>query len=430
VTKDLLGRSDVLVIGGGIVGCATAYYLARAGRTVRLLERGQIASEQSSRAWGFVRQQGRHAAEVPLAAEASRIWEGLAGELQADLEFVRRGIVVPAETIEDEQRFVKAADLAQKHGLSTRMISSAELKQLIPELAGDWRAALYTAEDGHAEPRKSTEAFAAAGERLGVTFHSNTSAVGLEVRNGAATAAVTASGRYEADSILCAGGAGAAPLLRTAGIPLPIQIVRSSVAQTKQTRHFTSLAMWGPYVSFRPKGDGSFYIGNGYRGVGADYEITMESLRNLRLFLPAYRRNWRLLRLRLGRRFVTDFHRQLSLTARFAAPPEPEPNLDKIRHNERRFYELFPALAGLGLARSWAGWIDLTPDLIPIIGAVRSPKRVYVAAGFSGHGFALGPAIGKLMAQLIVEGRSSIDLARFRPSRFVEGDYTLPSAAL
>jgi len=430
VASDLLGRSDVLIIGGGIVGCATAYYLARRGRSVRVLERGRIAGEQSSRAWGFVRQQGRHPAEVPLAAEASQIWEGLAGELQADLEFVRRGIVVPAETIEDEQRFAEAASVAQKHGLGTRMISSFELKQLMPELAGDWCCALYTAEDGHAEPRKPTEAFAAAAERFGVTFHANTAAIGIELRNRAAVGAVTASGRYEADAIFCAGGAGAASLVRTVGTSLPIQLVRSSVAQTKQTRHFTSIAMWGPYVSFRPKQDGSFYIGNGYRGAGADYEITIESLRHLRLFLPAYRRNWRLLKLGVNRRFFTDLHQHISRKARFAAPMEPSPNLDKIHHNERRFYELFPAIAGLGLARTWAGWIDLTPDLIPIIGKVDKVEGLYVAAGFSGHGFALGPAIGKLIAQLIADGQSSIDLSKFRVSRFLEGDYTLPSGAL
>ena len=427
---DLLGRSDVLIIGSGIVGCATAYYLARSGRSVRVLERGKIAGEQSSRAWGFVRQQGRHPAEVPLAAEASRIWERLAGELQADLEFVRRGIVVPAETIDDEQRFAEAAGVARKHGLGTRMISSSELKQLMPELAGNWRSALYTAEDGHAEPRKATEAFATAGERLGVTFHSNTPAISIDVRNRAAVGAVTAWGRYEADAIFCAGGTGSAPLLRTVGTSLPIQMVRSSVAQTKQARHFTSVAMWGPYVSFRPKEDGSFYIGNGYRGVGADYEITIESVRHLRLFLPAYRRNWRLLKLAMGQHFFFDLHRQISRRARFDAPMEPKPNLDKIHHNERRFYELFPAIAGLGLARTWAGWIDLTPDLIPIVGRVNEVEGLYVAAGFSGHGFALGPAIGKLIAQVIVDGRSSIDLSDFRVSRFVEGEYTLPSGAL
>jgi glycine/D-amino acid oxidase-like deaminating enzyme len=426
----LLGRSDVVIVGGGIIGCATAYHLVRSGRSVRLLERGHIAGEQSSRAWGFVRQQGRHPAEVPLAAEAARIWEGLAGELQGDLEFTRRGIVVPAETTADEERFVEAARVAQDHGLGTRMLSSAELKQQIPELAGAWRSALYTAEDGHAEPRKVTEGYAAACDRLGVTFHTNTPAIGIETQNGAATGVLTKDGRYEADITFCASGAGAPALLRTAGLSLPIQMVRSSVAQTKQARHFTSVAMWGPYVSYRPRADGSFYIGNGYRGVGADYDVTTESLRHLRLFLPAYRRNWRLLRLRFGHHFFSEVRRQMSRSARFAAPPEPIPNLKKVGHNERRFYDLFPHLTGIGIARSWAGWIDLTPDLIPILGAVGRPDRLYIAAGFSGHGFALGPAIGKLMAEVIVDGRSSIDLRNFRASRFTERDYTLPSGAL
>src|SRR5262249_41931402 len=96
--------SDIVVIGGGIVGSATADFLAKRGRSVVVLDRGGIAGEQSSRAWGFVRQQGRHDSEVPMAAEASRVWPELGKDLNADLEYVRRGILVLAETPADLAR--------------------------------------------------------------------------------------------------------------------------------------------------------------------------------------------------------------------------------------------------------------------------------------------------------------------------------------
>src|SRR5690606_5300213 len=101
---------------------------------------------------------------------------------------------------------------------------------------------------------------------------------------------------------------------------------------------------------FRPKLDGSFYLGTGYRGAGADYEINIESLRHMRQFIPAYRKRWRQLKLGLGRRMFQRLGAD--------APPEPQVNMKKVRHNEQRFYELFPQLGRLGLARTWAGMID------------------------------------------------------------------------
>ena len=183
--------------------------------------------------------------------------------------------------------------------------------------------------------------------------------------------------------------------------------------------------MWGPKVAFRPRADGSFVIGNGYRGAGPDYDLTIDSLRHLRHFLPAYGRNWRHLRLRLG---LESFHR---LSARFGKPlPEPVVNDKKIAHNAESFRALFPHIAALDLARIWAGRIDLTPDVIPIIDQPASVPGLFVAAGFSGHGFALGPSVGKQLAERIVDGRSSLDLAPFRLSRFAEVAGAVPAKAL
>ena len=184
--------------------------------------------------------------------------------------------------------------------------------------------------------------------------------------------------------------------------------------------------MWGPKVAFRPRTDGSFVIGNGYRGAGPDYDLTVDSLSHLRHFLPAYRRNWRLLRLRLG---SESFHR---LCARFGGRPLPEPRVNdkKIAQNAAAFRALFPHIAGLDLARAWAGRIDLTPDVIPIIDRPAAVPGLFVAAGFSGHGFALGPSVGKQLAEWIVAGRSSLDLSPFRLSRFDEGAGSVAGKAL
>ncbi|MFC7556889.1 hypothetical protein ACFQU7_38780 [Pseudoroseomonas wenyumeiae] len=143
---------------------------------------------------------------------------------------------------------------------------------------------------------------------------------------------------------------------------MPVQVVRSTVGRTMAAAPFTELAMWGPKVAYRPRPDGRFVIGNGYRGVGGDYDITPNSFRQLRHFLPAYRRNWRLLRLTLGREFMA----QLKATSPSAAP-EPPFNRRKITHNLAAFRRLFPHLGEIGLETAWAGRIDLTPDVIPIM---------------------------------------------------------------
>ncbi len=422
--------ADIVIIGGGIVGCTTAYYLAKRGSSVAVLERGGIADEQSSRAWGFVRQQGRHDLEVPMAAEASRVWLELAGELQADLDYVRRGILVIAETPEDVARIEDGASVAVRHGLNTRLLNRAELSAMLPELKGPWKAAIYTEGDGHAEPRKVTEAFARAGERRGVTFCERTAAIGIEVANGRVSGVVTPKGTISAGAVLCAAGIGTPAILGSLGLSLPLQVIRTFVGETNATKPFTPMAGWGPYVSFRPTSRNTFTIGTGYRDTGTEYDITPSSFRHMKYFLPTYRENWRYVRPRLGREFFADLGQMMRGSIPEQPPAEPPITEGRIDFVERHFYQLFPHLNGLGLKRRWAGRIDMTPDLLPIMDRFESPAGLYIGAGFSGHGFALGPVTGRLLSELIADGRPSLDLRPFRASRFREGQFAASPNAL
>ena len=178
--------------------------------------------------------------------------------------------------------------------------------------------------------------------------------------------------------------------------------------------------MWGPKVAFRPRFDGSFVIGNGYRGVGIDYDLTIDSVSNLRHFLPAYRRNWRLLRVNFGSESLHQVRARFGRAA-IGGLPEPRVNERKVAHNLAAFRALFPHIDTLSLDRSWAGRLDLTPDAIPIIDQPNTRPGLFVAAGFSGHGFALGPSVGKQMTEWILDGKASLDLTAFRLARFAEG---------
>lgn len=423
--------ADVIIVGGGIVGCSTALWLAERGVKVVVLERGKIASEQSSRAWGFVRQQGRHEAEIPMAREANRIWHHLTQRLgAAATEFEVSGILMPAETLEDEECVAVGLADAVANGLDSRRVDSTEIRALIPHMKGNWRSGLYTPGDAYAEPNVASQSIAREACRAGAQILEGTAVTGLKTVKGKVVGVTTRDGDIEADTVLVAAGIGTAHLTRGIGLDLPIQMIRSSVGRTSPAVPFTRIAVWGPKVAYRPRRDGSFIIGNGYRGAGADYDLSIDSLRGLKHFLPAYRRNWRQLKLSVGAEFFDALRRVASGDGMVTQLPEPRVNRRKVSDNLQHFRRLFPHLDGLSLQASWAGRIDLTPDVIPVIDRPDPSQNLFVAAGFSGHGFALGPAVGEQLAQWITEGRPKLDLSAFQADRFTRGGYGRSKHAL
>lgn len=417
--------ADVVIIGGGITGCATAYYLAKRRVRVLVVEKRTVGAEQSGRAWGFIRQQGRHLAEMPLMMVSSRLWGELAGELEADFEFVRGGNLAIAETPEDLARLEEGYRYSKAAGLDSKLLTGDAVSALIPDMLGEWAGGLYTATDGHAEPLKATLAFRDGAQKLGAEFWEHCTAFDFQTTNGAISGVETDRGAIATLNVVCASGIWTGLLVEKVGLSVPLQIIRSSVAETHAAPPVTRLGVWGPRVAFRQRSTGEFYLGNGYRGAGADYEITLGSLKHLRLFLPSYRENWRLLRVHLGRDLLTDLRQHFGCQPRdrFSRGPwlEARVNRRKVRHNVKQFYRLFPKLGSLGLARVWAGFIDLTPDLIPVLGPLDQPQGIYIAAGFSGHGFGLAPVIGLILSQLLVDGKTLLDISAFHYSRFAAG---------
>ena len=147
-------NADVVVIGGGIIGCATAYNLARRGANVTLVEKGSIGDEQSGRAWGFVRQQGRDPSEIPMMMECTKMWSGLAEELEADIEWVQGGNLALAKDEERLAQFEEGVKIAKEFGLDSQIVTRSQIRQLLPSLEGPWIAGMYSPSDGHAEPIK------------------------------------------------------------------------------------------------------------------------------------------------------------------------------------------------------------------------------------------------------------------------------------
>jgi glycine/D-amino acid oxidase-like deaminating enzyme len=417
-------EADVVVIGGGIVGCATAYYLARRRVDVVLVEKGEIADEQSSRAWGFVRQQRRDPAEMPLMVEAIKIWQGLEAELDADIEWTQQGVLAAAGDEDTMTRFRAWLEVSESFGVESRVLTREEIQKKVPAMTGSYIGGIYTPSDGHSEPRKATTAFARAAEREGariLTFHA---AEDIEITAGQVSAVVTDRGTIRTPVVVNAAGAHGMKIARMVNLRLPMLLVRSTVAETTPMGRITDAGIWAPKVSFRQKRDGSVYIA---RGGKSDYDITLDSFRYMRDFMPNYVKNRRLFSMRFGSDLLNDVRGLLPGSEARKHPfassvgVEPPPNAGSARQSLKALADLVPAASEARIRRMWAGLIDSTPDAVPVIGPADSPKGFIFATGFSGHGFGMGPIVGKLLSEVIVDGTSSLDMSHLDFNRFAVG---------
>jgi glycine/D-amino acid oxidase-like deaminating enzyme len=426
-------RADVVIVGGGIVGCAAAYYLAKRGVRALLFEKDEIGRAQSGRNWGFVRQQGRDPLELPLMIESNRIWSGLERELAADVEWVQGGNLALATSPERIALFEHWCGIAREHGLDTSVLTTAQLKRVVPDLHGEWLGGMYTQSDGHAEPRKVARAFADAAAARGARMVEGCTVESIGITNGAVSEVMTERGTVKTRTLIAAAGAWTTKLAAPLALGLPVRWVRSTVARTSPVQRITDAGVWAPSVAFRQRRDGTLNLGG---GGWADHDMTLESLRHVRLFMPNYMKNRKLFRFHFGRPLVADAiarlpgsrDRRHPFAARWAV--EPEPNVSKARWIFDEFRRLLPMIDDIRITDMWAGYIDATPDAIPVIGPVDRPSGFVFATGFSGHGFGLGPVAGRLVAELVTDGETSLDIRGFRFSRFAEGAIGEPRAVL
>ena len=426
-------QADVAVIGGGIAGSAIAYHLAKRDAKVVLLEKGQIGDEQSGRAWGFVRQQGRSPRELHLMMECNKMWQTLSEELNADIEWVQGGNLAVAY---DETRMGELEEwcrMGQEHGLEVEMLTGQQVHDMVPQASGVFAGGMYTPSDGHAEPIKATTALARAAQENGAEVITNCAVEDIETRNGEVTGVVTEQGLVRAPVVVCAAGAWSPKVARMVGLSLPYRVVRATVTETTPTDPISDVGYWAPGLSFRQRPNGSLYVASAAR---SDYDVDLESFRDIGMFLPNFLKNRQHFKINVGNELVQDVLRSMPWSPSKKHPfahtvgVEPTPNQSNVTTTMRRFHKLFPSLESVGVQRIWAGRIDATADAVPIMGEVNRPKGFIFATGFSGHGFAMGPIVGKVTSELILDGRSSLDLHPLRYSRFKEGDMDQPKAVL
>ena len=414
-------RSDVVIVGGGIVGVSAALYLARKGVSVTLCEKGRIGAEQSSLNWGWCRTMGRTAAELPLSIESLRLWSELDGEVGAQTGFRRCGIAYVYDTQTEVDASEAWFESARGYQLGARRLREAEVDALLPGSARRWRSALYTPSDGRAEPSLAAPAIAAAAERLGANILTGCAVRGVETSAGRASAVITEQGRIDCASVILAGGAWSRLFCGNLGIDFPQLKILGSVMRTAPLDGAPETSVGASNFAFRKRLDGGYTIAR--RGANVSH-ITPDSFRLFFDFLPTVRTQWKDLRLRVGRSFLEEWNvpRRWALDA--PSPFEavrvldPAPARDILDEGQANLNAAFPVFRQAQIVQRWAGLIDVTPDAVPVIAPVKALPGFFLASGFSGHGFGIGPASGKLIADLVTGDPTIVDPAPFRLERF------------
>ncbi|MDH5530725.1 MAG: FAD-binding oxidoreductase, partial [Paracoccaceae bacterium] len=362
---------DVVVIGGGIIGVMTAWYLAGKGQRVLLCEKGRIAGEQSSRNWGWIRQQGRDPSELPIMIESLAHWKGLEAETGADLGFRQTGVLYLANGEKDIADFEAWLVHAKAHGLDTRMLGRAELDAMLPNKAG-WPGAIWTTSDARAEPWVAVPALAAAAEKRGVTILENCAVRGFDIAAGHLAGVVTERGRVAADRVVLAGGSWSALLARRHGVNLPQLSVRATVSATVPLPEIFAGAAADSHFAFRRRLDGGYTL---TPGGFHEFFIGPDAFRHLRLYWQQIRKDISSTRMYpwgpagYPDNWATPRHWSMEAVSPFERMRvlNPTPNRGIIDKTRDLFAAAFPEIGRPEIASAWAGMIDTMPDVVPVI---------------------------------------------------------------
>lgn len=365
---------DVIVIGAGLHGCSSALHLALRGQRVLVIEKNEAGRHASGVNAGGVRRLGRHPAEIPLSVASLEIWYDIENVTGSDCGFEASGQIKIAENEREmgelEARAAMVRDLGFDH---EEPIDRAELRRLCPAAAGHCVGGLVSRRDGFANPYRTTWAFREKARSLGVTFREGVRVTGLD-RTGDLWEVGTDAGRFRAETLVNCAGAWSDQVAAMLGDPAPLTPVALMMMVTAPVAPFLDpvVGLQGRPLSFKQGANGTVVIGGGYRGTpDRDMETTK-----------------------------LDF--------------------DGLKKSARTVVEVFPLMRDVPVVRCWAGIEGFMPDEIPVIGPSPSAPASFHAFGFCGHGFQLGPISGRIVSELVIDGKASLPIEPFRIDRFNE----------
>ncbi|KAA5843020.1 FAD-binding oxidoreductase [Pseudomonas chlororaphis] len=369
-------QSDVLIVGGGLMGSAAAFFLRQRGQSVTLLERDQIGQYASGVNFGNVRRQGRYLGQLELANRSWALWRRLPELIDDDLEFIASGhmrVCYREDEIAELEAYAAAPEARQ---LDLKIYRGRELHERFPFLGPDVKGGSYAPHDGHANPRLAAPAFARAAVRAGARIEERTEVAEVQKVGGGFRVGATDGRQFSAERLLITAGAWGQKLSEQFGEPVPLDTNGPQMAVTEPVPYALPTVI-GVYtkipeevIYFRQIPRGNIIIGGGYRS------------------------------------------KPDMLTRR--AQVEPRSILNQIQQMRR----LLPGVGNLNIIRVWSGIEGYLPDSLPIMGPSGQVDGLYYAFGFCGHGFQLGPGVGDVMAELIATGSTSTPIEPFSIRRF------------
>lgn len=368
-------HADVIIVGGGIIGCAAAYYLTKKGCSVLVLEGSKdIGNGGSSRNGGGVRQSGRDPRELPLAMYGIKnLWPTLSEELEVDCEYHQDGNLRLGKTEKHLEILQGLTDRAKACGLDVRMIDGDEVRAINPYLSDEVIGASWCPTDGHANPLTTTLGYYKMARRLGARFITEEPVVVLRKIKGHLRQVITKDNVYEGDTVILAAGLGSRDIAATVGIDIPMQpaMLEALVTEAQPPMFYQMLGTAEADFYGHQTKHGSFVFG-GTSGLEG---------------------------------FTKDNH--TPVTSSISAPSTC-----------RGIIKYFPVLRDAKIVRTWAGWMDLCADKVPVISTVSEVPGLILACGFSGHGFGIAPAVGTVLSQLALHEPTAVDLHELRYDRF------------
>ena len=365
--------ADVVVIGAGVSGLSSAYFLARAGRDVVVVDKGIVGGEASGRNGGMVSERVDEPLLIPMAVEATELWTTLDEELGYPTEFTQEGRLQVAVTESEMGDLLAERDVALRHGIDVALVEPSEIRDMIPGITERTLGGLFFPNGGHANTQLTVQAYAWALQDLGGRLYQNTTVTGLRVVDGRVSVVETTAGDFAPEIVIGAAGPQTGLLADLADVHVPVAPARVEILATAPVEQRFPIALVGNGLYGHQAVRGNLILGGGAHE-WADVELT-------------------------------------------ASPGKP--NTPLIRNIARRLAELLPGMVDVPVIRSWAGVVEQAPDYRPIIDILDCPSN-YVVVTASAHGFGISPATGKVVSELVLHGEASIDISGLGLSRFAD----------
>ena len=365
--------ADIVVIGAGVSGLSSAWFLARAGKDVVVIEKGTVGSEASGRNGGMISERVDEPPLIPMALESLNLWPTLDDELGYPIEFIQEGRLQVAVTEAEMGELLSERAVALRHGISVKVVDPAEIRDMVPGISDRTLGGTFFPNGGHANPQRTVQAFAWAFEDLGGRLYQNTAVTGIHVAGGRVSSVETTAGAIEAEVVVAAAGPQTGLLAEMVGVRVPVAPARVEMLATAPLQPLFRIALVGNGLYGRQAARGNLLFGGGPH-------------------------EW--------------------IDVGLAADPG-KPNTPLIRNIARRLAELLPGASDVPVIRSWAGVVEQAPDYLPVIGIPDEPGN-YVVVTASAHGFGITPATGKVVSDLVLHGESSIDIGGLGLGRFAD----------